>query len=232
MGTPADELRHELARAGVRAGDEVIVPSYDVCETAHVVLALGAEPVFADIDPASFCLAPVAVEAVVTERTRAVVAVHTFGHPADLARLAELGQRHQLAVIGHGLVAEPAADIARRQQHARYLSARLKGVLTPRPHSAVAHGFQQYVVRVPGNGRPDRDAFARALRARGVDCRVPVQTPVHRSAAFRRDVWLVETERAADESLALPVAAGMSRREVQRVVAACNALGGLLQPAS
>ncbi|MFE6774715.1 DegT/DnrJ/EryC1/StrS family aminotransferase [Streptomyces sp. NPDC057702] len=231
MGTPADELRHELTRVGVQPGDEVIVPSYDVCGTAHVVQAAGAEPVFADIDPVTFCLAPGAVEAVVSDRTVAVVAVHTFGHPADMARLTELGRRREIAVIGHGMRAEPAADIARRQDHARYLSARLKGVLAPQPARAVAHGFQRYVVRVPGNGRPDRDAFARALRARGIECDIPVQTPVHRSAAFRRGIWLAETERASDESLALPVAAGMSRRELQRVVTACNALGGLLSSA-
>ncbi|MBB5937486.1 DegT/DnrJ/EryC1/StrS family aminotransferase [Streptomyces zagrosensis] len=232
MGTPADELRYELARAGVRAGDEVIVPSYDVCETAHVALSMGAEPVFTDIDPATFCVAPAAVDAAVSERTAAIVAVHTFGHPADMAMLAALGQRHDVPVVGHGMHAEPTAAIARRQAHARYLSARLKGVCAPPVRQGAVHGFQQYVVRVPGNGRPDRDAFARMLRARGVHCRVPVQTPVHRSAAFRRELWLAETERASDECLALPVAADMTRRDLQRVVAVCNGLGGLLQPAA
>lgn len=215
----------------MQAGAEVIVPSYDVCETAHVVLSMGAEPVFADIDPVSFCLSAASVEAAMTDRTAAVVAVHTFGHPADMAALGLVGRRHEVPLLGHGLRAEPAADIARRRAHARYLSARLKGVRPPCAERTSEHGFQQYVVRVPGNGRPDRDAFARALRARGVACHPPVQTPVHRSAAFRREVWLAETERAADESLALPITAAMSRREVQRVVAACNALGGLLQPA-
>jgi dTDP-4-amino-4,6-dideoxygalactose transaminase len=48
---------------------------------------------------------------------------------------------------------------------------------------------------------------------------------------FRRDVYLPETERAADETLVLPVDAALSKREMQRIVSACNALGGLLQPA-
>ncbi|MER0243664.1 DegT/DnrJ/EryC1/StrS family aminotransferase [Streptomyces sp. HSW2009] len=231
MVTPADELRCELARAGVRSGDEVIVPSYDVCETAHVVLSVGAEPVFADIDPVTFCLSAASVETAVTDRTAAVVAVHTFGHPADLAALGDVSRRHRVPVLGHGLEAEPTAAIARRRAHAQYLTARLKGVRTPRAQRAAEHGYQKYVVRVPGNGRPDRDAFARALRARGVDCQAPLLTPVHRSAAFRRELRLAETERACDESLALPLAADMTRRELQRVVSACNALGGLLQPA-
>lgn len=84
-------------------------------------------------------------------------------------------------------------------------------------------------MRVPGNGKPDRDAFARAVRAKGVQCSVPVKTPVHRMPGFRRDVCLPETERAADETLALPIGGEMSRRELQRLVSTCNALGGLLQ---
>lgn len=65
----------------------------------------------------------------------------------------------------------------------------------------------------------------------GVECRVPVKTPVHRMPGFRRDVHLPETERAADETLALPVDGTLTKREMQRIVSACNALGGLLQPA-
>jgi dTDP-4-amino-4,6-dideoxygalactose transaminase len=99
------------------------------------------------------------------------------------------------------------------------------------PDGGDGHTYQQYVVRVPGNGRPDRDAFARAVRAKGIECRVPVKTPVHRLPGFRRDVHLPETERAADETLALPVDASLTKREMQRIVSACNALGGLLQPA-
>ena len=95
-----------------------------------------------------------------------------------------------------------------------------------RRRAASGHTYQQYVVRVPGNGRPDRDAFARAVRARGVECWVPVKTPVHRMPGFRRDVYLPETERAADETLALPVDAALTKREMQRIVSACNASVG------
>ena len=123
----------------------------------------------------------------------------------------------------------PYAEIEERRTHAAFLDGRLRGVRTP--DRGAGHTYQQYVVRVPGNGRPDRDAFARAVRAKGVECRVPVKTPVHRMPVFRRDVCLPETERAADETLALPVDASLTKREMQRIVSACNALGGLLQPA-
>jgi dTDP-4-amino-4,6-dideoxygalactose transaminase len=60
---------------------------------------------------------------------------------------------------------------------------------------------------------------------------VPVKTPVHRMPGFRRDVHLPETERATDETLSLPVDGALTKRDMQRIVSACNALGGLLQPA-
>ncbi|MEU7087467.1 DegT/DnrJ/EryC1/StrS family aminotransferase [Streptomyces achromogenes] len=218
-----------LRAAGVGVGDEVVVPAFGNVEVAEAVAQAGALPVFADIDPVTYCLAPEAVEAAVTPRTAAVVVVHRFGRRADIGRLHALGRRHGLLVLERGETEAPYDEIARRRQRAAYLDARLKGVRTP--DGGDGHTYQQYVVRVPGNGRPDRDAFARALRARGVECRVPVKTPVHRLPAFRRCVSLPETERAAGETLALPVDAALTKRDMQRTAAACNALGGLLQPA-
>ncbi|MFK0135563.1 DegT/DnrJ/EryC1/StrS family aminotransferase [Streptomyces murinus] len=218
-----------LRAAGVGVGDEVVVPAFGNVEVAEAVTLAGALPVFADIDPVTYCLDPGAVEAAVTSRTAAVVVVHRFGRRADIGRLHTLGQRHELLVLEQGESEVPYDETAQRRERAAYLDTKLKGVRTP--DGGDGHTYQQYVVRVPGNGRPDRDAFARALRAKGVDCRVPVKTPVHRLPEFRRCVSLPQTERAADETLALPVDASLTKREMQRVAAACNALGGLLQPA-
>ncbi|MEV7784448.1 DegT/DnrJ/EryC1/StrS family aminotransferase [Streptomyces sp. NPDC088106] len=221
-----------LRAAGVGVGDEVVVPAFGNVEVAEAVMTAGALPVFADIDPATYCLEPAAVEAATTPRTAAVVVVHRFGRPADLGSLHALGRRHGLLVLEHRESEAPAApyeEMAQRRERAAFLDARLRGVHTP--EGGTGHTYQQYVVRVPGNGRPDRDAFARAIRAKGVECRVPVKTPVHRLPGFRQCVSLPETERAADETLALPVDASLTKREMQRIASACNALGGLLQPA-
>ncbi|MFF2363687.1 DegT/DnrJ/EryC1/StrS family aminotransferase [Streptomyces sp. NPDC058122] len=218
-----------LTAAGVGAGDEVVVPAFGNVEVAEAVTRAGATVVFADIDPVTYCLDPDAVEAVITSQTAALVVVHRFGRTADLARLRELGQRHEVLVLEQGESQAPYDEIAQRRERAAYLDSRLRGVRTPL--SGDGHTYQQYVVRVPGNGRPDRDAFAAAVRARGIECRVPVKTPAHRLPAFRRDVHLPETERAADETLSLPVDGTLTKREMQRIVSACNALGGLLQPA-
>ncbi|MFF4954730.1 DegT/DnrJ/EryC1/StrS family aminotransferase [Streptomyces chattanoogensis] len=218
-----------LKSAGVRAGDEVVVPAYGNAEVAQAVVQLGAVPVFADVDADSYCLDPAAVADVVNSRTAAVVAIHRFGCRADAGWIREIGQRHGLLVLVED---EPGArheGVERRRALATYLDGRLNGVGTPVP--AAGHTYEQYVVRVPGNGRPDRDAFARALRAKGVACRVPVRAPVYRMPGLRRDVFLPQTERAVDETLALPLDGNGSRRELQKMVSACNALGGLLQPA-
>ncbi|MDQ1049036.1 dTDP-4-amino-4,6-dideoxygalactose transaminase [Streptomyces sp. V4I2] len=224
MGTAA-----MLRAAGVGVGDEVVVPAFGNVEVAEAVVLAGALPVFADIDPVTYCLDSSAVEAAITPRTAAVVVVHRFGRPADMVRLLGVGERHGLLVLQEGESGEPYDEIAQRRQRAGYLDAKLRGVRTP--DGGDGHTYQQYVVRVPGNGRPDRDAFARAVQAKGVECRVPVKTPVHRLPEYRRCVSLPETERAADETLALPVDAALTKRDMQRIVGACNALGGLLQPA-
>ncbi|MGP4047834.1 DegT/DnrJ/EryC1/StrS family aminotransferase [Streptomyces sp. 2A115] len=218
-----------LRAAGVGAGDEVIVPAFGNVEVAEAVILAGATPVFADIDPATYCLDAAEVNAVVGPRTVAVVAVHRFGRPADMARLWDVGQRHGLLLLEQGESKAPYDEVEERRAHAAFLDGRLRGVRTP--ERGTEHTYQQYVVRVPGNGRPDRDAFARAVRSRGIECHVPVKTPVHRMPGFRCDVCLPETERAADETLALPIDAVLTKREMQRIVSACNALGGLLQPA-
>ncbi|MFC4885464.1 DegT/DnrJ/EryC1/StrS family aminotransferase [Streptomyces beijiangensis] len=206
-----------LKAAGIGAGDEVIVSAYGDDRAAEAVLALGARPVLADIDPDSYCLDARSVAAAVTSRTAAVVLAHRFGHPPDTDAMHELAHRHGLLVVE-----EPVAGQGREQ--AAYLSARLRGMRAPDVRAG--HTFASFVVRVPGNGRPDRDAVARALKARGVECWVPVPAPLHRMPAFRRDVRLPEAELASDETLALPL-----HGDVRRTASACNALGGLLQPA-
>jgi dTDP-4-amino-4,6-dideoxygalactose transaminase len=88
-----------LAAAGVRAGDEVIVPAYSFVATPLAVVQVGAVPVFADVDEATGCLDPAAAEAAVTERTRAIMPVHMHGGAADLNALMAVARRHDLVLV-------------------------------------------------------------------------------------------------------------------------------------
>lgn len=87
-GTSA--LHLGLLSRGIGPGDEVIVPSFTFAATANAVALTGAKPVFCDIDPQTFCVTPESVTSVISSRTRAVMPVHMFGHPAPMLTLGGL----------------------------------------------------------------------------------------------------------------------------------------------
>jgi perosamine synthetase len=92
-------LHLALLLAGVGPGDEVVTSPFSFVASANCALYVGAAPVFADVDPRTLNLDPAAVEAAVTERTRAVVAVDIFGYPCELDPLRELCERHGLVLV-------------------------------------------------------------------------------------------------------------------------------------
>jgi dTDP-4-amino-4,6-dideoxygalactose transaminase len=96
-GTEALELG--LHACGVKPGDEVIVPAFTFIATGSAVSALGARPMFADIEPATFNLDPDQIEARITPRTRAIVVVHLFGLAADMDPILEVAEKHGIPVI-------------------------------------------------------------------------------------------------------------------------------------
>ena len=106
-----DALLLALRTLDLAPGDEVICPAFTFFATAGTIHNAGGTPVFADIDPASYNLAPAAVEAAITPRTRAIVVVHLFGQMADMAALGALAARHGLT-----LIEDAAQAIGARQQ--------------------------------------------------------------------------------------------------------------------
>jgi perosamine synthetase len=91
---------HLCIRAlGIGPGDEVIVPSFTFIAAANAIRYEGATPVFVDIDPLSLNLDPARVEEAITPRTRAIIAVHTFGVPAEMDTLLDIAERHDLRII-------------------------------------------------------------------------------------------------------------------------------------
>ena len=149
-GTSA--LHMAFLAGGIGAGDEVIVPSFTFAATANSVALTGATPVFADIEADYFCLDPVAVEAAITPRTKAIMPVHLYGHPAALREFTALAEKHNV------LLFEDAA-----QAHA----ASLDGV--PVGAWGVAGSFSFYPTKNMTSGEggmvstPDA-AFARRVR--------------------------------------------------------------------
>jgi dTDP-4-amino-4,6-dideoxygalactose transaminase len=88
-----------LAVSGIKPGDEVIVPPFTYVATAGAVVAVGAVPVFADIDPATYQIDPTSIEEVITSMTTAIIPVHFAGHFADMEKICAIAEKHGLIVI-------------------------------------------------------------------------------------------------------------------------------------
>lgn len=99
VASGTDALHLALRAAGVQAGDQVITTPFTFIATAEAISYIGATPVFVDIDPSTYNIDPALIEAAITPRTRAVLPVHLYGQPADLAPIAELCSRRGLALV-------------------------------------------------------------------------------------------------------------------------------------
>ena len=111
-GTSA--LHLALLAAGVGAGDEVITTPFTFVATAAAILYAGARPVYVDIDPETYNLDPARIAAAITPRTKAIVPVHLFGHPADMDPILEIARRRGLVVIEDACQAHAAEYKGRR----------------------------------------------------------------------------------------------------------------------
>ena len=111
-GTSA--LHVALLAAGVGPGDEVITVPFTFVATVAAIEYAGATPVFVDIDPDYYTMDPAALERAITPRTKALVPVHLFGQPADMAPIMEIARGHSLAVIEDACQAHGADDQGRR----------------------------------------------------------------------------------------------------------------------
>lgn len=96
-GTAA--LHLAMLSLGIGPGDEVIVPSLTYIATANAVCYVGATPVFADVSEDTWCIDPGCIERCITPRTRAIIAVHLYGHPADMDAINAIATAHRLRVV-------------------------------------------------------------------------------------------------------------------------------------
>ena len=111
-GTSA--LHLALLAAGVGAGDEVITTPFTFVATAAAILYTGARPVYVDIEPETYNLNPGGIAAAITPRTKAIVPVHLFGHPADMDPIMDLARARKLVVIEDAAQAHAAEYKGRR----------------------------------------------------------------------------------------------------------------------
>ena len=150
-GTAALEVT--MAALGIGPGDEVIVPNFTFVATASAVLFANALPVLVDVDPETYCLDPALTEAAITPRTKAIIAVHMGGHPADLDRLQELATKRGIHLI------EDSAHAHGSEWHARKIGTF---------GTAATFSFQSSKLMTAGEGGiiiSNDDAFERQARS-------------------------------------------------------------------
>ena len=111
-GTSA--LHLALLAADIGPGDEVITVPFTFVATAAAIIYSGAKPVFVDIDPDTYCMAPDRIERAITSRTRAIMPVHLYGHPADMDPILAVAKKHGLVVIEDAAQAHGAEYKGRR----------------------------------------------------------------------------------------------------------------------
>ncbi len=157
-GTTA--LHLALTALGIGPGDEVIVPTLTYIATANAVVYCGGTPVFADVEPDTMNLDPEDVRRRITDRTRAIIPVDLYGHPADMTAIMEIATEHGLLVV------EDAAEA-----HGATLAGRPVGALG---HVGIFSFFGNKIVTTGEGGAvtTDDDALAtrlRLLRGQGMD---------------------------------------------------------------
>ncbi len=99
VASGTDALELSLRACGIKPGDEVLTTAYSFIATAEAIVAVGARPVFVDIELATYNLDPAQLEARITHKTKAILPVHLYGHPCDLDAVLKLAKTHKLKVI-------------------------------------------------------------------------------------------------------------------------------------
>ena len=92
-------LHLSLAALNIKRGDEVIVPDLTFIATANAVSYIGAKPVFADIDKETLCIDPESIRRLITNKTKAIIPVHLYGHPANMNAINKIAKEFDLKVV-------------------------------------------------------------------------------------------------------------------------------------
>ena len=162
-----------LAGLGLQAGDEVIVPEISWIATAAAPSYTGAKPVFVDVDADTWCMNPAALEKAITPRTRVIIPVHIYGHPANMPEIMRIANKHGIDVV------EDAAPS---------LGANINGKRTGSFGRAAAFSFQGAKIMVTGEGgmlvTNDTELFER-IKGLGDHGRDPHKTFWNSSIGFK-----------------------------------------------
>ena len=187
-------LQLALEALDIGAGDEVIVPGYTWQATAAACLDVNAIPIIVDVDPETYCIDPVLVEAAITPRARAIIPVHLYGSMADMDRIMEIARRHDLKVVEdcaqtHGsrwreMGAGVIGDIGSfSMQHSKVITSGEGGVCLTNDDN-----LYDRLCALRHCGRPRQGEVS------------PIQSGNYRMTEFQAAVLLAQLERLEDQT--------------------------------
>ena len=207
-----------LKALGIRPGDEVIVPPYTFISTATSVLMVGAIPVFADIDPESYCLDPRDVARCITPHTRAVLPVHLGGQMTDMPALKELANRHNLVILEDCAQAIDSSMLGKKAGtwgHAGTFSFQSNKTITSGEGGLVMTddpGVAERIVALRAFGR-----FRSGAGVRSSDLTCQQLSSNYRLSEFQSAVLLGQLERFAGQDRTRQTHAAHLARELNQV---------------
>lgn len=211
-GTAA--LETALFALGVGPGDEVVMPAFTIISCALAAIRLGAKPVLVDIDPETWCMDTTKVAAVLTPRTKVVMAVHIFGHSVDMDPLLQLREAHGFKIL------EDTAEVHGAEYFSRHLGGRW--VACGAMGEAAATSFYANKIVTSGEGGmvlADDPAVADRARSYRNLCFRPERRFYHTEIGYnfrltnlQAAVGLAQTERL-DEFLAIKARIGAAYRD-------------------
>jgi perosamine synthetase len=213
-GTAALELA--MRALGVGPGDEVVTVSHSFIATANAVVAVGASPVFVDVEPDTFGMNPALVEAALSPRTKAILCVHQLGMPCDLTQLVAIARRHSLPLVEDAACAlgsevewedcwerigRPHGRVACFSFHPRKIITTGDGGMITTADGTLAarlRSLRQHAMSVPPEAR-DRDPVTREQYTEpGYNMRLSdVAAAMGRPQLARLDTFMVERRRLA-----------------------------------
>jgi dTDP-4-amino-4,6-dideoxygalactose transaminase len=231
-----DALTIALRAYGVGPGDEVVTVAYTFIASGEAILLNGATPVFVDVDPERFTMDPSRLEAAITKRTRLIVPVHLYGHPAAMAEILAVASAHSLPVLedaaqAHGaeLVRVKLArlDLWNAERRERVLAYQeglsgIEGLRLPREHGGARSAWHLFTIRSDA-----RDALRDFLTTEGIAVAVHYPRPIHLQPAMGqasgRPGDLPVSEQLSKEVLSLPLYPELPVPTLERVVEAVRA---------
>jgi len=208
VGSGTEALHLIACAMEIGPGDEVIIPSFTFIASAWFAQYVGARIVFADIDPVSYTLDPVALEALITDKTKAIVVTHLFG---------------QAAALNVKLPALRSKTERRQELGRRYLDGiRHSDIELPQPLEWGRSVYHMFTIQ-----HPERDRLRTYLADNGIGADIVYPHPLHRQPCFNflgyEEGDFPVSERLANRCLSLPIVPELADEEIEYVIETLNA---------